>query len=934
MYRLDFCRTKDGSEYKTKKKPDYLLYTESLELDVRTSSFHKKLADFIRSEKNNRSLLIGELKSDCVNLSGPLFDQEKNKTLDGMRRKKYNFIQNQIRTLVLDFDDLPIDAVEGLSVQNSLRENGDAILNHIKIPTNVGYVIEASSSYEKKIQENKFNSHIIIPLKNKVGSWMIGNYLMSLNLTYFSDQIQLTKNAYSLKYSLDITTDQESRHIATTARNDYREGGLFELPIINPLNEQHDLQKKQLIYTLRQAEGITEELQTSEYRAYIKGKLQVHTHIANIGRDPQIEVVSESGDWIQAKCFGEQNPSYSFLNPQKTSPDNPLYGIMLNFKGETRFDIREFPSYFDSLGFSDAKENDSDMVDFETFNAVFENAGYATLQAEYKKFKKEMAKSSYKNCLMVHCDLQHNEEGLAVIDVDNNVFVPYFENEQGAEEDDTEEKSIYEKYFRVSKSTAQAKTFMNARVLDAKQDKVKNWVNNLIYNEKTGKPEVEFSPYEYQIFLENSTSEVNPTKKFFNINKTANKFNLMPFSFYVYKAQKIPKTLELKDITWKFLESYVPNMAVVIGNVLIPDFNKHYEKNDFEKMDMSVVRHWFNREAFILNERDNSKSSYIVTGAQGSGKGILTDDLIDHIYEEQFITFGTMTEFADKFNDNLIGKLRVLVDEIYIKGGERGEQSDLHHKSKSDITRKKISFEKKHLSKRTFKNIINRDHNSNVDSPISFNDGKRRYTQVSAKKSLEDLWFPDLSSQNEKRYMAKKKFNSDVFPEFDDVFLIIASLKYNKNLAETGLDTKSSEHTVELRKSPHKAFSDAFCGDKIDLYFLASYYNDSNNVRESMKSPSDEYLEEKISDFFNAKNPPALTFRKKELKLIYDRLTNSKIQLKLISDMMKIKEDKGFYSSQNGYEFTYDKEIFDDIKNEFFQNKTTQKNENYLNIGE
>lgn len=80
--------------------------------------------------------------------------------------------------------------------------------------------------------------------------------------------------------------------------------------------------------------------------------------------------------------------------------------------------------------------------------------------------------------------------------------------------------------------------------------------------------------------------------------------------------------------------------------------------------DQAIVDHFVNWLAFIIQARDRTTTCWVLHGTEGTGKGILTTDIIRPMLGETNTVFKRLEEVASPYNDYMRGALLVVVDEV------------------------------------------------------------------------------------------------------------------------------------------------------------------------------------------------------------------------------------------------------------------------------
>lgn len=140
--------------------------------------------------------------------------------------------------------------------------------------------------------------------------------------------------------------------------------------------------------------------------------------------------------------------------------------------------------------------------------------------------------------------------------------------------------------------------------------------------------------------------------------------------------------------------------------------------------DPALIEHFTNWLAYVLQYRDRTKTAWILHGTQGTGKGILTNDILRPIFSPHTAT-KRMEELGEKYNHFMADSLLVFVDEVQIKalGNERGVMAKL----KNFITEEIVPIRAMHAQSQECRNYTNWIFMSNMTDPVIIDRNDRRF---------------------------------------------------------------------------------------------------------------------------------------------------------------------------------------------------------------
>jgi Family of unknown function (DUF5906) len=177
-------------------------------------------------------------------------------------------------------------------------------------------------------------------------------------------------------------------------------------------------------------------------------------------------------------------------------------------------------------------------------------------------------------------------------------------------------------------------------------------------------------------------------------NRIVNKFQ--PTQFMLNVGNKMPKAVP---------KTIMKVMANALGNE--PD----------------IIEHFVNWLAAIVQTRDRTRTSWVLHGTQGTGKGILTSNILKPLFGVHTAT-RRMEELNEKYNHFMEGALIVFVDEVETKAlqNERGVMAKL----KNFITEPTIALRQMYANAVEVRNRTNWIFMSNKTDPIIIDREDRR----------------------------------------------------------------------------------------------------------------------------------------------------------------------------------------------------------------
>jgi hypothetical protein len=140
--------------------------------------------------------------------------------------------------------------------------------------------------------------------------------------------------------------------------------------------------------------------------------------------------------------------------------------------------------------------------------------------------------------------------------------------------------------------------------------------------------------------------------------------------------------------------------------------------------DVDITEHFINWTACVLQKRDRTKTAWVMHGTQGTGKGVLTNNILRPLFHPHTAS-RRMEELNEKYNHFMADALMVFVDETQIKalGNEKGIMAKL----KNFITEEFVPIRAMHANAIEQRNYTNWIFMSNMSDPVMIDKGDRRF---------------------------------------------------------------------------------------------------------------------------------------------------------------------------------------------------------------
>lgn len=140
--------------------------------------------------------------------------------------------------------------------------------------------------------------------------------------------------------------------------------------------------------------------------------------------------------------------------------------------------------------------------------------------------------------------------------------------------------------------------------------------------------------------------------------------------------------------------------------------------------DVDITEHFINWVAFILQERTRTCTAWVLHGTQGTGKGVLTNNILRPLFGKH-TTSRRMEELVEKYNGFMQDSLLVFVDEVQLKA--LGNEKGIMAKIKNFITEEIVPIRAMYAGAVDTVNRTNWIFCSNMADPVQIDRNDRRF---------------------------------------------------------------------------------------------------------------------------------------------------------------------------------------------------------------
>jgi len=244
-------------------------------------------------------------------------------------------------------------------------------------------------------------------------------------------------------------------------------------------------------------------------------------------------------------------------------------------------------------------------------------------------------------------------------------------------------------------------------------------------------------------------------------------------------------------------------------------------KNVFVKQDR--VDYFVNWLAYCMQTLQKSRTAIISKGIQGTGKGVLFNQLIRYAFGEPYTLEMSNEALSSQYNMEIENKLFVVANEV--KGDFR-DGNKLYEKLKIFITEDMLGVEDKNVKRKMIRNYMNMWFHTNNAVPLQIQPSDRRYTVFNTSdKKLIDV-------ARELGYSHEKFFIEDMNKiERDDFLYDLMKLRYNYEMATRPMNTEEKQIICEASTPQLEMLANKLHEKDFDYFrrYLDMFYEDTEN---------------------------------------------------------------------------------------------------------
>lgn len=306
-------------------------------------------------------------------------------------------------------------------------------------------------------------------------------------------------------------------------------------------------------------------------------------------------------------------------------------------------------------------------------------------------------------------------------------------------------------------------------------------------------------------------------------------YNLFEETIYMKKDNSLSQRISLDNVTDKLKEN-TPIILEILMNI-------------FGEAD--TIKRFLNWNAFILQRREKAFTAWLIsTKEHGVGKDFIFNFILKPLYGERQSQILNGSRIGKQFNSLDLHCFLRGYNEVFSNKDDKGN-SYRKEWLKDRITGQTQTIEFKGVDAYEARNYMNFILFSNNDQPILLDQQDRRYNVIRNEnaKKLNTLSF----YINEDSLLPQVKNELDAFAE------IIFTLEYNRELANTAIETQAKNNLKRLSSDNYEKFVEAIFNGDPEYFMFEEVFPQTESeklfggklVRSAICEDAERYITEK-----------------------------------------------------------------------------------------
>jgi len=276
--------------------------------------------------------------------------------------------------------------------------------------------------------------------------------------------------------------------------------------------------------------------------------------------------------------------------------------------------------------------------------------------------------------------------------------------------------------------------------------------------------------------------------------------------------------------------------------------------------DQAVMDHMLNWLAFVLQQRDRTGTAWVLHGVEGTGKGILCNNILRPIFGRAHTAARRMEELNEPYNHFMKNALFVFVDEVQTKAlqNEQGVMAKL----KNFITEPYVPIRAMYANAAESRNYSNWIFNSNKPDPVSIPPGDRRHNVA--------------KYQTQKLVITAREVDELIPTELQRFHDYLMAYPLDKVQAATVIDSTDRDTMISISESSVDTVSNAVLAGTFEFFIdqLPAGHNYTNGIDSNKKLEDYRHVLRLLLGRTDVKTGRCSVSRE-ELRVMYDFVSGS-----------------------------------------------------------
>ena len=281
--------------------------------------------------------------------------------------------------------------------------------------------------------------------------------------------------------------------------------------------------------------------------------------------------------------------------------------------------------------------------------------------------------------------------------------------------------------------------------------------------------------------------------------------------------------------------------------------------------------------AYIFQTREKAETAWILSGVQGTGKGVFSHRILRPLIGETFVPVRTLENMEEQFNDYMRQAIVCVVDEFNMPVG-KSALTKMANKLKNMITEPTITIRAMRANQVEVPSFTSFIFNSNHVDAVAIEVSDRRYNVAPRQETTLVEAYPEFSDDID--------LIEDELPYFAGA---LAAFKFNRRMVRVPLQNEAKSAMITAGQSILEEFVYAFRYGKLDYFQPVMEMGIDNFHDAGAIDSAQRHIKHWISNA--TANAPSLV-KQEHMRTVYQVLTGEDISaIKFGKQLTKIGYD-------------------------------------------